>query len=532
MKIRVIDWSCLLCLCMTLFISQRSAAQQPARIPFGIGQGQGQGPGNQQGAQRGGGPAGNLFGSDGGAQAADFESLMELITSTVDADTWMENGTGDGEIQPFPTGVYADASGTLRFAGNRSSSAIASISLSEVPQNINDAAEQDVHSESTLRFVSLPRLQAVIRDRQVAHQPLEEAMLTLAGLQRVQYVFVVPPIGDAPGDLILAGPAGNWQVRLDGKIVATTTGQPVVRLDDLITLWRRHLVREGKAFGVSINPRQANLAKVQQYVQASSTRPLEPGQRGEWLTGLRDSLGKQDVEFFGLEPDSHVARVLLVADYHMKLIGMGLAESVDGVVSYLQSVQVGADGSVPPMTVLRWWFALNYDPVETNDERTIFALRGPGARVLSENEMLAARGQRVHTGQSEDLNKQFADSFTQQFEAISARYPLYTELRNVFDLTMVLALIDREGLLARAQWHPTLFANADWLPLPRMSVPAEVETVINHRVVRRKHIIAGISGGVWADSRNSLNIVSNSSNLPSPKQPAKSEQRELVWWWD
>jgi len=41
----------------------------------------------------------------GGAASADFDSLIDLIVSTVEFDSWMENGTGEGEIQPFPTNL-------------------------------------------------------------------------------------------------------------------------------------------------------------------------------------------------------------------------------------------------------------------------------------------------------------------------------------------------------------------------------------------------------------------------------------------
>jgi len=530
--------SCLVLVASTLALPL-SVAQQPPAIPFGIGQGQGQGQGNQRGGQQRGGLAGGS-GLGGGAAQADFDSLIELIQSTVSADTWMENGTGEGEVQPFPNGVYADAKGTLRFAN----ASLTNVALGQFPKRAASQAAEDVRQSSMLRYVSLPRLEAAIRARQLRREALPEEMLTLAGLERVQYVFVLPrpsetagdSLGDSstglPGDLVVAGPAGDWQVRRDGKIVSARTGQPIVRLDDLLTLWRRHVQRRGAAFGVSINPRQQGLARVQDYVRASNAKPLEPGERGDWLQGLQESLGQQDVEFFGIEPDSHVARVLLVADYHMKLIGMGLAEGVDGVTSYLKSVRVGPDGSLPPMTVLRWWFAMQYHPVTTSPKRDVFQLHGPGAKVLSENELLAAQGRRVHTGKSDDLNQQYAASFSEQFEQICQKYPLYTELRNVFDLSLVLALIEREGLIKRVGWQPTLLANADWLPLPQMRVPAEVETVVNHRVIRRKHIVAGVSGGVWIDAPNTLAVESAASDLTTAKAAPDRVAGENIWWWD
>jgi general secretion pathway protein D len=50
----------------------------------------------------------------GGAAMADFDSLIDLIVSTVDHESWMENGTGEGEIQPFPTNLSLVISQTQR----------------------------------------------------------------------------------------------------------------------------------------------------------------------------------------------------------------------------------------------------------------------------------------------------------------------------------------------------------------------------------------------------------------------------------
>ncbi|WP_428308679.1 hypothetical protein [Lacipirellula sp.] len=58
-------------------------------------------------------PAGGPGGL-GGAASADFDSLIDLIVSTVEHESWMENGTGEGEIQPFPTNLSLVISQTQR----------------------------------------------------------------------------------------------------------------------------------------------------------------------------------------------------------------------------------------------------------------------------------------------------------------------------------------------------------------------------------------------------------------------------------
>ena len=167
-----------------------------------------------------------------------------------------------------------------------------------------------------------------------------------------------------------------------------------------------------------------------------------------------------------------------------------------GVDSYLKSIRLRPGESPPAMSVLRWWFALKYDAIARSEEKDAFELVGQGVRVLSENEMLAEQGQRVHTGASDPLNRQFAESFTAHFAELARKYPVYGELRNIFDLAMAVALIQSEGLAERAGWKPTLLADGEKLRLPHGIAPREVETVINHRVINQRLVIAGVSGGV------------------------------------
>jgi hypothetical protein len=469
----------------------------------------------------------------GGAANADFDSLIDLIVSTVSTDTWAENGGGEAEIRPFPGGVLVDAAGTLRLksrATTAGKNALAELRAAAPPSTLTQTT--DARRASRLRYVSLPRLEREIARRQAARKPLDAEMLTLAGLQRVRYVFVYPE----SGDLVLAGPAGDWRVDPDGRILSTDTGEAVVRLDDLLVIWRRSNEAADSHFGCSINPRQESLAKTQAFLASTSQRPLQPGQRKAWLGTLRDTVGLQDIEVFGVDPASRVASVLVEADYHMKLIGMGLADGVDGVESYLASIRVSGGQAPPPMSVLRWWFTLNYDAIHSSADKDAFELAGQGVRVLSENELLAEQGQRVHTGQSEPLNRQFAEQFTSHFAELAAKYPVYSELRNIFDLAMAVALIQSNGLAKQVAWDAKLLSASDRLKLPQAPVPRQVQTVINHRVINRRHIVAGVSGGVMVAPGDLLKdgrAVMQDVNLARSKEaPPANDAAPGAWWWD
>ncbi len=66
---------------------------------FGAGGGMGGGGGS------GAVPIGSGPGGMGGGANADFDSLIDLIVSTVASETWAENGGGEAEIRPFPTNL-------------------------------------------------------------------------------------------------------------------------------------------------------------------------------------------------------------------------------------------------------------------------------------------------------------------------------------------------------------------------------------------------------------------------------------------
>lgn len=476
-----------------------------------------------------GGPPPASGGAGGGTQA-DFDALIELIASTVHPDSWDENG-GPGSIREFAGGVYVDTEGVLRAVTVDGDGQLLRLRRVQ-PRTEAYFADAQAHTKSPLRYVSLSRLEREILLRRTAGEPLDPAMQVFAGLQRVRFVFIYPK----SREIVLAGPAGPWSADADGRAVAIETGQPLVHLEDFITLWRRLWQHGPGKFGCSITPKRKNLEQAQAYLTETGKRPLKPGQRKRWLDGLRESVGRQTIEVFGLDPQTRAARVIVEADYRMKLVGMGLEDGVPGVTSYLDTIRVRPGESPPPMDVLRWWFTLNYGAIRTTRERDAFEIRGPGVKVLSENEMLTERGERIHTGRSDALNQQFATSFTAHFDKLAAKYPIYTDLRNIFDLAIVVGLIRSEGLADRVGWSGEAFRDETVYTITSGPPPKEVETVVNHRVIGRKHIIAGVSGGVSIDARPA---VAQESIETDPYGPAREAHvavpdklRRTAWWWD
>jgi hypothetical protein len=484
-------------------------------------------------------PSGPLEGGRGGAAGADFDSLIELITTTIAPETWDEVG-GAGAVDSFEGGVYVDSAGVLRKLVVESGKSLAALRAEAAVASENVS----VRKPSGLRKVSLPRLERQLAMLRALGRDPDEAMDSLAGVYELKYVFVYPETGD----VVLAGPAGEWTVDADGRRVNLATGKPTLRLDDLVVALRNSFDKHGR-FGCSITPTRENLERTQAFLNASSKTPLSSDRaREKWLADLRGALGLQDIDIYGVDPRTRTGRVLVEADYHMKLVGMGLEEGVAGVTSYLDAAAALPEGDPSDFDVLRWWFTLNYDAISATGERDGFELKGPGVKVLSENELLDERGERIHTGKSNVQNSEFAHSFTAHFDELAQKHPVYGELRNIFDLALAAAIVRAEDLPGQAGWSMQYLASpkpeagaAVAYELDLGPAPKQVETIINHKAVelrggKSKRIVTGVSGGVVVDtaqlvSREAISVRDESLGRQRYGAAPEKLSRD-AWWWD
>ena len=468
----------------------------------------------------------------GGITEADFDPLIELVQNTIDTDSWLDNG-GLGTIQAYPAGVFVDSSGTLK-----------KIRTSKkdrgwpAKQDLQDSGNRVVGFESELRKVSITRLEHAAQILAAQGQRPDAAMSHLAGIYEIEYLVVQPETGD----IIIAGPAGPWRKDAHGRPLNVKTGKPVLQLDDLVVCLRNAWGENGK-FGCSINPRKQNLAATKTFLATSNLKG------NAWSKGIQTSLGFQDIEVFGIDPQTHTARVLVEADYRMKLIGMGLEASIPQVPSYLDRIQLTPGGQVPPMDVVRWWFTQNYDHIVADEKRLTFRFEGTGVKVLSENEFVTAQGDRVHTGASNALTAGFAKDFTDHFDELAKKYPVYRQLKNVFDLALVASLIRSQKLDDKSDWNRTFF------DLPERQkkrgelayrvqtdrAAGQVDSVLNDKILKQrkrnstvKHHIVGVSGGIAYDSKPVLvkAFVDDGKLRDNIDNANAVDQNRSVWWWD
>lgn len=468
-----------------------------------------------------------------GGSGADFTQLIQLIqneTGNEDYGPWLDIHGSGGTLTQFDSGVRVDPHGVLALVTARDQQG----RLTAASQKARTASlNEDMARPSELRMVSLTRLERAISDRLAAGKPVVESMRQLAGLTEIQYVFVFPE----SGEIVLAGPADGWQYNEQGRAVSAATGRPTLQLDDLVTLLRTFSPTGMNIFGCSIDPRAENLQALKEFVAESQARgPLVNGQAGRWAKQLQEKLGMQDVTVYGVPADSRVARVIVEADYRMKLIGIGKLDGGSQIPSYFKLLADHPEQASGRIDGLRWWMTLQAQRVLTSESRDAFEIQGSSVLCQSENEFLDRQGQRVHTGDAEPTNRLFASNFTRNFDDLARREPIFADLEGVFDLALVAALIRHDGLDQRAGWDRGAFAPGGAYLTAAFPVPKEVETVVNHRVFNGKDVIVQVAGGVKGDVMALLNnseLRATNAKMSTVAEQSRPQQLpEGRWWWD
>ena len=464
------------------------------------------------------------MGSDRAGAARRLPAILALVVAFLGATSGEALAQGRGAGQG--AGVVIDANGVLRMQG------VADAGLSAERRKAAAAAlPGDLQKSSGLRKVALSRLEAEVAKAAAAGRGIPEELEKLAGLTRVQYVFVFPAEGSEPGEVVIAGPAEGWMADATGRIVGVETGRPTVLLEDLAAAIRAFPPGQpaDRSIGCSIDPKQAGLAAMQAYL-AKLGRINPQANTEQIVTGMKEALGLQDVRVDGVSPATHFAQVMVEADYRMKLIGIGLERPPVKMSTW---IDLAAAGSVAANALQRWYFVPDYRCIRISEDDLAIELVGRGVKLCGADEVVLGDGRRMSANRADRASKTFTETFTAKYPDIAARNPVYAQLRTLIDLAVAAAYLQEHDAYGRAGWGAKTLGDEKSYSIERLPPPAEVETAIT-AVWRGNRLLTPIGGGVVLRPRMAL----DSPNLLVDEDAAVAKAREALklpagrWWWD
>ena len=424
-------------------------------------------------------------------------------------------GFGFGTRNGVVGGISVDADGAVR-----SASALDQKNQLQSLRKQVLGASGELASRSSLRMVSLSKLQAKIAEAIHNNQPLSEDILYLAGLQRIEYVFVYPD----QNDIVLAGPAEGWKVREDATVVGKTSGRPVLRLEDLLVAMRTVKAAQSQSISVSIDPTAAGQKNLERLLSRVRTGP---GFNPKQLEGaMKKAFGPQMVTLTTVDTASRMANTLVAADYRMKRLAMNLEDSpVAGLPSYMEMVRDAGNRGTQP----RWWMACDYDAILHSKDMLAWKITGKGIKAMTEEEIVETTGARRATGQANAVAQKWADKFTEKFDELCAVNAAFGDLRNAMDLNVVATIIEGHQLESAAGCDFSLL-KGDGLETPSWSTPQTIDPECSF-VRGRSGWTVSASGGVEI---NPWKVVATQAVVDANVHVvhAKSAPSGDNWWWN
>lgn len=444
-------------------------------------------------------------------------------------------GGGAGGGTSVGSGVIVDVDGVLRTSlVNDPTGELTRRRAHEAMLNL----EGDLAKPSTLRKVSLTRLEKAVAGKLAASSGPDNAMKHLAGLTRIDYVFCYPK----SGDIVLAGPAEPWGEAPDGRMRGLNSGRPVIELQDLAVALRAFpSSRTGgnETIYCSIDPTAEGLARMQQFLGRFG-RQATPGDTQFIVKQLQDSLGPQVITIGGIPANSHFAQVIVEADYRMKLIGIGLEQPPVNLVSFVERAHPAA---VARNAMQRWYFVPDYQCVRASEDGLACELVGEGVKLVGEDELVGSDGSRRAVnvtrraiGSSSRASRLFVEGFTKMYPKLAERSPVWAQLRNCIDLAVAAALIQHNDFYGQTGWDGGVLVNEADYKVETFNAPKQVASAVNS-IWKGSMLMTPIGGGVQIDAAKAL----DPSNVLADSEGAVNAKRESLgidsapadrWWWD
>jgi hypothetical protein len=411
-------------------------------------------------------------------------------------------------------GVEIDLEGLIKITPKRT--------MEEIGKNLTKIlapVPADLDEKTAVRKISLKKLNAQIC--QTIEQQLEfsDSIRYLGGLTSIRYLVVVPE----ENDILLVGTSESWQADSYGNIVGKTSGRPVFRLEDLLTVFRAwNNQSRPSVITCSIDPTKEALVKIAQVDRQFSV--VDRNNVQAFAAAQENAYGRNTVTLQGVPEQSRFAMVLAVADYKMKQISLGhISSPVRSLPSYVSLIG-GSQKQINP----RFWLAPEYGTITHDSKKLTWQLSEVKVKALTENEYFDSKSNSLQpVGKPDRAAINWCNKMNVNYDALSKADPVFGDLRNCMELAITVALIRQEGLLEKADCKLNAFEDATLLKPVVYPVPKTVQSQATIAKNGRSFVVA--CGGVEVNPFSTLQNVQLDSKIDT-------ERNNLVkttgnnWW--
>lgn len=431
-------------------------------------------------------------------------------------------------VQLPSLGVEIDANGVLSLAVTDRSGAIRNERAAAARKSLSRDVQRDVPD----RKVSLRRLSAAISKSLDQGDALDSEIIHLAGLQRVEHVYLFPE----HHDIVIAGPAGGWFEEPSGRVVSLDDRQPLIMLDDLITALRAFGPDDdlNKVVLCSIDPTADGLER---YRKLRRDIPIHFSE-SEWAQlparmslAMRESLGPANVRVEGVPHSSHVAQVMVESDYRMKMIGVGLEPEPVAMVSFIEAIDRPIGG------FQQWWLRPKYDRLIQDPQAQSLKFTGQSIELVTSRLEVTADERLIGSKNpaSAAANK-YADEFSEKYFQIAERCPVFAQLQTVSDLLVLAGWLKKTDAWRRVDWDGGMMFDSARLPTKSLPVPKTAQCVAN-AVLKGDMLVTPVGGGfsitpaISLDDRH-MAVDRNSDYFQEAREKISIPAADDRWWWD
>jgi len=438
-------------------------------------------------------------------------AAVVCITTSLHAGIGNQAGRAVGGVLISPEGIVRNA--TIEEQRE----------LANVARAVHQDPQGDLTKPTDMRMISLSGVQAELKECHDAGKPVPSDVVYMAGLTRIEYVFV-----DADNnDIVLAGPAEPWEFRKDGSVVGTVSGKSTIRLADLIVALRSVESARKESISCSIEPTAEGRQNLRKML---SRMRLQPGQNPAiYEAQLKEAFGPQMILLSGVPQDSRYARILVASDYDMKRVALALTPSnVQSLPSYLEMAQNNRHNATQNP---RWWMACNYEALVKSDDEMAWKLSGQGVKTLTEQDIVTEDGQVESAGKSDKVAQKWADAMTENYSELAKQIPVFGDLQSIMDVTVVATLITQERLDQKAGIDMTgLKGQTDIVELTSYAVPKAIAPECSF-VRGRSGWVVTASGGVEV---NAFEVVENQKvdDQVNETRGVALAATDRSWWWN